>query len=173
MEGDGKGRGRGTATVVGGVYRGEKRNGAGVEWRGSEREEKAAGVRALCDNPLSVLHFPASLTFDIHRRQRRHNNYRTTAPPHHRTTTRRLMRRARPTRRTRDKQRDPPKPQTPLSTNKTPRPALDASCVQARKPSANTRCAASRWRGGVSAWMSAHRAAQSPSCGRGQEGNPA
>lgn len=48
----------------------------------------------------------------------------------------------------------------------TPRPALDTSCVQALKPSANTRCAASRWRGGVSAWMSAHRAAQSPSCGR-------
>lgn len=59
---------------------GEKRGMEQGEWRGSERDEKAAGVRALCDNPVRFLHFPASLTFDTD------DNDGTAAPPHHRTT---------------------------------------------------------------------------------------
>lgn len=102
-------------------------------WRGSGRDEKATGVRALCDNPVRFLHFPASLTFGTD-----DNDGTATTRPKKMAST--------------DKQRDPPKPQTPPSTTKIPRPSLDTYCVPNRKPSsAKTRCAASRRRRGVSA----------------------
>lgn len=82
---------------------GEKRGMEQVEWRGSEREKKAAGVRALCDNPCRFLHFPASLTFDTD------DNDGTKAPPHHLLPAPDATCSAKKTKEA-DKQRDPPKP---------------------------------------------------------------